>query len=247
MNRYKWQIVLGISLIAVSAALFIAQIAIFRDARNTFFYLLQDIAFIPIQVFLVTLILNQLLNVREKLAMLNKLNMVIGAFFSEVGSGLLKCFSEFDHNADTTRAELQVTSHWSEQHFSGVARDVANYDFQIDYAKTDLTALKTYLAGKRDFLLRLLENPNLLEHETFTELLWAVFHLTEELSVRDDVTHLTPVDGNHISGDMKRAYALLIVEWLTYMKHLKREYPYLFSLAVRLNPFDPRASAVVKD
>src|SRR5271169_2710739 len=121
MIRYKWQIVLGISLIAVSMALFIAQIIIFHDARNTFFYLLQDIAFIPIQVLLVTLILNQLLNVREKVAMLNKLNMVIGAFFSEVGSGLLRRFSEFDHNADRTRAELQVSLQWSEQHFSHVA------------------------------------------------------------------------------------------------------------------------------
>jgi hypothetical protein len=247
MIRYKWQIVLGISLIAVSMALFIAQIIIFHDARNTFFYLLQDIAFIPIQVLLVTLILSQLLNVREKVAMLNKLNMVIGAFFSEVGSGLLKCFSDFDHNADKTRAELHVSIQWSDQHFSHVARDVANYDFKIDFAKTDLTALKAYLTGKRDFLLRLLENPNLLEHETFTELLWAVFHLTEELSVRDDVTYLTTVDGNHIGGDMKRAYALLIVEWLTYMKHLKHEYPYLFSLAVRLNPFDLQASAIVKE
>ncbi|HYA85987.1 MAG TPA: hypothetical protein VEI57_02840 [Nitrospirota bacterium] len=247
MNRYKWQIVLGIALIAVSTALFIAQIIIFHDVRSTFFYLLQDIAFIPIQVLLVTLILNQLLNVREKVAKLNKLNMVIGAFFSEVGSGLLKCFSDFDHNAGKTRAELQVSTHWSEEHFSRVARDVAHYEFRIDYAKADLTELKAYLTGKRAFLLRLLENPNLLEHETFTELLWAVFHLTEELSVRDDVAQLIPVDGNHIGGDMKRAYALLIVEWLTYLNHLKREYPYLFSLAVRLNPFNPQASAIVKE
>jgi len=30
------------------------------------------------------------------------------------------------------------------------------------------------------------------------------------------------------------------------MRHLKKEYPYLFSLAVRTNPFDPRASVEVK-
>lgn len=29
------------------------------------------------------------------------------------------------------------------------------------------------------------------------------------------------------------------------MKHLKESYPYLFSLAVRTNPFDPAASPVV--
>jgi len=33
---------------------------------------------------------------------------------------------------------------------------------------------------------------------------------------------------------------------LAYMKHLKKEYPYLFSLAVRTNPFDPGASVEVR-
>jgi len=45
---------------------------------------------------------------------------------------------------------------------------------------------------------------------------------------------------------MKRAYHLLILEWLDYMKHLKTNYPYLFSLAVRTNPFDTNASVEVK-
>ena len=37
----------------------------------------------------------------------------------------------------------------------------------------------------------------------------------------------------------------LIAEWLAYMRHLKKNYPYLFSLALRTNPFDPQASAVI--
>jgi hypothetical protein len=45
---------------------------------------------------------------------------------------------------------------------------------------------------------------------------------------------------------MKRAYLLLISEWLAYLKHLKENYPYLFSLSVRTNPFDPNASPVFK-
>jgi len=45
---------------------------------------------------------------------------------------------------------------------------------------------------------------------------------------------------------MKRAYILLVSQWLNYMKHLKSDYPYLFSLAVRMNPFDPNASPVLK-
>jgi len=106
--------------------------------------------------------------------------------------------------------------------------------------------LRTLLTGKRVFLLGLLENPNLLEQEAFTDLLWSVFHLTEELSVRGDLKCLTDADGKHIADDIKRAYAILIIEWLAYMKHLKHDYPYLFSFAVRTNPFDLNASPVVK-
>jgi len=77
-------------------------------------------------------------------------------------------------------------------------------------------------------------------------LLWAVFHLTEELNSRADTRGLPDTDYKHLSGDIKRAYVILISEWLSYMKHLKVDYPYLFSLAVRTNPFDPNALPEVK-
>jgi hypothetical protein len=41
--------------------------------------------------------------------------------------------------------------------------------------------------------------------------------------------------------DIRRAYHLLLREWLGYMAHLHADYPYLFSLAVRTNPFNPAA------
>ena len=51
-------------------------------------------------------------------------------------------------------------------------------------ASGNLDELKLFLISKRNFLLMLLENPNLLEHDAFTDLLRAVFHLTEELGFR---------------------------------------------------------------
>ena len=95
-------------------------------------------------------------------------------------------------------------------------------------------------------MLRLLANPNLLEHDSFTNLLWAVFHLTDELAHRKDVNTILDSDYVHLAGDVKRAYVLLISEWLDYMKHLKVNYPYLFSLAMRTNPFDPEAKPEVQ-
>jgi len=246
MKGLRKQVMLGSLLIALSVVLYFLQIRIFHAPRDTFFYLFQDLAFVPIQVLLVTVIVDQVLRIREKLAMLNKLNMVIGTFFSEVGTGLLKSFLGFDHHGDAIRSEFFVTKDWTGLRYVKVRKELRHYDYRIDVRRNDLNALKTFLAGKRDFLLRLLENPNLLEHETFTELLWAVFHLMEELEARDELSQMSSPDSEHLAGDIKRAYVILLVEWLAYMKHLQSEYPYLFSLAIRTNPFDVHASAQIK-
>lgn len=246
MKGFRKQVLLGSVLMMLSVVLYFLQIRIFRSPRDTFFYLFQDLAFIPIQVLLVTVIVDQVLRIREKIAMLNKLNMVIGTFFSEVGTRLLKSFLCFDHHGDSIRSKLLVTKDWTDEQYGKVRKELRHYDYRMDVRRSDLNALKSVLAGKRDFLLRLLENPNLLEHETFTELLWAVFHLMEELEARDDVRELSLPDSEHLAGDIKRAYVILIVEWLAYMKHLQADYPYLFSLAVRTNPFDVHAAAPVK-
>ncbi len=246
MKYFSWQILLGIFLITLSAFFYLIHYAIFRDTRHIFIYLIGDIAFIPMQVLLVTLIIDRLLNEREKRAMMKKLNMVIGAFFSEVGIRLLACFSNFDSNFDNVRVNLMVSNNWSGREFLNTAKGLKNYDYRINSRKSDLDDLRNFLIGKRDFLLRLLEKSNLLEHESFTELLWAVSHLTEELAARINVKKLPNADYDHLSGDIKRAYVLLISEWLEYMKHLKNNYPYLFSFACRTNPFDPTASPVIQ-
>jgi hypothetical protein len=178
--------------------------------------------------------------------MLKKLNMVIGAFFSEVGTPLLKYFSKFDINAQELSKHLIVDNDWSPEHFTQMQVVLKKHEHKIDSKAGDLPELQSFITNKRAFLLRLLENPNLLEHDEFTELLWAVFHLAEELSYRTSVTDLPESDYKHLNGDIRRAHTLLVREWLSHMEHLKKDYPYLFSLAVRINPFDPNASVEVK-
>lgn len=246
LKRLHWQVYLGLSLVSTSAFLYFAHYEIFQDAHHIFIFLLGDIAFVPVEVLFVTLIIHRLLNERERRTIMKKLNMVIGAFFSDVGINLLQYLSQFDYNLERIRENLVVTKDWSEQKFISTNKLVKNFDCRMDSHKGNLAALRKFLIEKRDFLLRLLENPNLLEHESFTELLWAVSHLTEELEARGDVAKLSDADYAHLAGDIRRAYLALICEWLEYMRHLKDEYPYLFSFAVRTNPFDPNATPEIK-
>ncbi len=187
-----------------------------------------------------------MLSRREYRQRMEKLNMVIGVFFSEMGTRLLTMFSTADPAIERFRNDLIVENDWMEEDFRKVGAALKNYDYRLVPEKLDLGELRAFLLGKREFLIRLLENPVILEHENFTELLRSVFHIAEELHYRADTAGLPASDISHIINDVKRAYRVLIVQWLDYMQHLKTNYPYLFSLAMRTNPFDRQASPIVK-
>ena len=242
MKFLHWKIQLGLALIGASAGLYGLNYLIFRDTNYMLRLFLAQLGFLPISVLLVTIILNQLLGLRAKAAKLAKLNMVIGAFFSEVGGPLLKTLTAYDRSLPDFQPRVAHISHWTGPDFAGFSQGLAENDFSIELKGGDLEALRDFLLQKRDFLLRLLENPNLLEHDSFSSLLLAVFHLTEELAQRTDLARLSVADRKHLAGDVQRGYVLLIKEWLAYMAHLKDRYPYLFSLALRTNPFDPFAT-----
>ncbi len=247
IKRYlTWQVVFGVSLLVLSAVIYFIHFLLFRDTVFIFKEMINDLAFIPIEVLIVTLIINQLLEQRERAGLLNKLNMVIGAFFSEIGNDMLIKLSSFDPCAGKIASDLAVKPDWTDKEFKDVGNMISGYSCEVRMSVDNLVSLQELFRKNRPYLLRMLENPNLLEHDRFTELLWAVFHLSEELHQRQNVRELPKSDIEHLSVDIKRAYALLITEWLFYMKHLKENYPFLFSLAIRMNPFDSRASVIVK-
>lgn len=247
MGKMSWQVIVGLGLVALSTLFYLLHYIIFRDPHHIFIYLVGDVAFVFIEVLLVTLILHELLNQREKRARFQKLNMVIGTFFSEVGMKLLNSLSARDPHLEKMRKELLVKEGWTEENFSAVGERLSRHDYGLEIGSDDLHQLKSFVQGKRDFLLRLLENPNVLEQEAFTDVLRAVFHLAEELEYREDFERLPESDRAHLVIDMKRVYRLLARQWLAYMGHLKRNHPYLFSLALRMNPFDRNASPIVKE
>lgn len=245
MRRYANLIILAAILIAVSALLYFIHYLIFRDVHHIFIYMLGDLAFLPLEVFLVVIVIERVLANREKQAIIQKLNMVVGAFFSEVGNDLLQKLLVCFEKSDDIRRHLDVKQNWNRDDFEKAIDFARTIKGEADLALLDLYDLKQFLVQKRQFLLALLENPNLLEHERFTDLLWATFHLTEELEARESLAGLPKADFKHMSGDTERVYRLLIVEWLFYVSHLKSKYPYLFSLVARTHPFQERPSAVV--
>ncbi len=85
----SWEIRLGIYLVCLSILIYSIKYLIISDFQNTYVFVLNALGFLPINVLLVTVVLNKLLAVRSKRDRLEKINMVIGMFFSEMGTHLL--------------------------------------------------------------------------------------------------------------------------------------------------------------
>lgn len=184
-------------------------------------------------------------NRREEALRQQKIDMLTGLFFSEMGNALLKQFIRFDTDTATLGNMLKISAAWGDADFDRACGLLKKRRFSIDSRRGDLPALFSDLQKRTDLLLRLIENPILQEHADFTELLRSLFHLRDELMNRTDLVDILDSDRKHLDGDIARAYDLLIFEWLRYVRYLKENYGYLFSLAVRLNPFDPEATPVV--
>ncbi|ADN36552.1 conserved hypothetical protein [Methanolacinia petrolearia DSM 11571] len=244
--KMNWEMKLGIVLVLVTVIIYSLKFLILQNPGDTVNYVFNSLGFLPINVLLVTLVINRLLTMRSQRERLRKMNMVIGTFFSETGNDLISLFTRADKDCNTLSSMLDVTGEWGKDSFSGAKKKCENFDYSADLSLDDMAALKEYLMEKRDFLLRLLENPILLENESFTELLRAVFHLQEELGYREEFRELPGTDVTHLKGDINRVYGRIVISWIEYMEYLDEHFPYLFSLQMRINPFDRNACPIVK-
>ncbi|MDD1655937.1 MAG: potassium channel family protein [Methanomicrobiales archaeon] len=191
-------------------------------------------------------VIETMLERAERRERVRKIHMLIGVFFSEAGTDLLGRIARLDPLAPEIRKDLVVSTAWTPEDFKRLRKRLTTHRFRVDGDRVDLDSWRTYLRERRALFITLLENPVLFEHETFTDLLQAFFHLTDELLHRGDLSLIPAADRAHLVSDLERGYALLVQEWVAYMAWLKEHYPYLFSLAMRTNPFDEAASVIVK-
>jgi hypothetical protein len=244
-KRFSFVIYLAIAFVALSGIAYFIHYLIFRDVHHIFIYMLGDLAFLPLEVLLVVVIIERLLARREMQAKLEKLNMVMGAFFSELGNHLLQdLLKHFDNRLEISR-HLNVTENWTKKDFQKAVKFAHQLKIEVDCRNIDLGRLKAFLMEKREFLLTMLGNPSLLEHDRFTDLLWAITHLDEELETRPSLIGLPDKDLEHLAGDIRRLYDNLASEWLDYVQHLKSNYPFLFSLVLRTHPFQKEQSPII--
>lgn len=105
--------------------------------------------------------------------------MRIGVFYSGVGMSAPEILS--DPVCYRIRCALVVSGSWTDQDFTKAGAILAQYTKVIRNRDLDLPELNRFLSQNKPLMLSLLKNPYLIEHDTFTELMQALFHTTRKL------------------------------------------------------------------
>ena len=80
LKRFSFVLYIAIAFLILSGIAYFVHYLIFHDIHHIFIYMIGDLAFLPVEVLLVVIIIERVLAHREKQAKLKKLNMVVGAF-----------------------------------------------------------------------------------------------------------------------------------------------------------------------
>jgi hypothetical protein len=104
--------------------------------------MIGDFGFLFLDVLLVILLIERLLSRREKRSIMNKLNMVIGTFLSEVGLELLRKFSNFVMNAQNLERQLEMNTDWEKKDFKKAMAAVQKFPYEIKIDKAGLSEIR---------------------------------------------------------------------------------------------------------
>ncbi|MRS11979.1 MAG: hypothetical protein EG823_02775 [Actinobacteria bacterium] len=150
MRLKDWQRKLAFALLAAAVVLYAVRWSAFpgeplHDEMARF--LLGDMAFLFLHVLLVMLVLDGLIRRRERDEMRQKLDMVIGAFFSETGADLLGRIARSDARLGEVWAELVPSAKWTAADYERSQQVFWEHAPEIDLSACDLAGLGAALSA----------------------------------------------------------------------------------------------------
>ncbi|MBQ0079753.1 MAG: hypothetical protein KBS66_07690 [Eubacterium sp.] len=212
----------SIVLVVLSAVIYGLQLAIFHDPTTTVFYIFQDFAFLPISIALATLVVGYILEERDQRARMQKTRMLTSAFFTDLGRDLLIKL------IGVTECTEELAQMMEEEHSGkNTLKELEELNIKIHFDKFFVAELKEMLEAHWNVMMVSSSNPMLLDHEEFTDMIWAIFHIRDEMN-RRDIDNLSTGNCRHLEGDAARVMELLLSNWIHHLDYVKAEYPYFY-------------------
>lgn len=224
-------------LLCASALLYAIHYLIFRDLHHLAIFGLHELAFVPLEVILVTLGLDQLVEKTHREEARSKVSIIETLYFNESGGTMLRYLTSFDPDAARLRELLQVTEDWHSSDFRQAIRQLKSYPFLLDLDRIDFFGLHYHLSQRHEYYRSMLENPALTQSEAFTEMIMKVYLLWEELDGRTNLYQLPEKDRSYLAELLHEIYRELTEYWLDNVYNHSIHNRFRLHRAVESNPF----------
>lgn len=228
---------LVIILLIFSAVTYVIHYLIFRDFHHIAIFFVHDIAFLPLEVILVSLGFDKMIEKTNEEETKSRLSIIETLFFNESGNQMLRYLIRFDPDADQLKETLNVAEEWRSADFAQAERRLDAHPFHLDLEQIDFFGMHYHLTERVDFYRNILENPATTQSDEFTAMVMNIYLLWEELDCRTDLYNLLPDERDYLGGLLLSIYRELVEYWLdNAYNHSLHNRPRLKRL-IATNPF----------
>ena len=134
-ERLSWKAKFSILMVILIIIIYGSNYLGLGDAEHIISYIWTHLGFIPVDILIVAFLLDEIIERKEKEAMLEKLDMLTSTFFSELGNDLISQLSTVNKYKASTE-NLKSIKSWDEADFDRKLEELkdSSIDFQADIA-----------------------------------------------------------------------------------------------------------------
>ena len=136
MEEHKrWKIKFSILMVILIIIIYGSNYLVLGDAEHIISYIWTHLGFIPVDILVVAFLLDEIIERKEKEAMLEKLDMLMSTFFSEVGNELISQLSSVN-KYNTNTEDLKSIKNWDEKVRERIINQIVQ-KYQDEYLDTN--------------------------------------------------------------------------------------------------------------
>ena len=161
-SHKRWKIKFSLLMVVLIIIIYGSNYLVLGDAEHIISYIWTHLGFIPVDILVVAFLLDEIIERKEKEAMLEKLDMLMSTFFSEVGNEMINQLSHANKYKASTE-NLKSIKNWDEKDYDLKLEELKNtsIDFQADISPENreefLENLRNLLVDKREFIINLIK------------------------------------------------------------------------------------------
>ena len=121
-ERMSWKVKFSILMVILIIIIYGSNYLVLGDAEHIISYIWTHLGFIPVDILVVAFLLDEIIERKEKEAMLEKLDMLMSTFFSEVGNDLISQLSSVNKYKANTE-NLNSIKNWEQKDYENIIKD----------------------------------------------------------------------------------------------------------------------------